>query len=55
VEQATFSIWKNLEKMNYFAYKHAAHAEVVRLTRERNWYSEELFARFQVIGTVPLN
>lgn len=55
VEQATFSIWKDPEKIKFFAYKDAAHAEVVKLTRERNWYSEELFVRFQVIRSVSLN
>jgi len=48
VEQATFSIWKSEEEMKYFAYKDEDHRKVIELTRERNWYGEELFARFQV-------
>lgn len=49
IQQATFSIWENLEAMKTFAYKQFSHHDVVKKTRERNWYKEELFARFQII------
>lgn len=49
--QATFSVWKSVEDVKTFAYRSAEHAEVIRKTREQDWYSEELFARFQIIGT----
>lgn len=49
VQQATFSIWKSGQEMMYYAYKSPFHAEVVKKTRELGWYSEELFARFEVL------
>ena len=49
-EQGTFSIWKNEASINDFAFKEAAHALVIRKTHEIGWYSEELFARFEVIS-----
>jgi len=51
IQQATFSIWKNTEKMVEYAYKSPQHKKVIQKTRELNWYSEELFARFEVIAT----
>lgn len=50
IYQATFSIWRNLAAMQQYAYKSPEHAKVISKTRLRNWYSEELFTRFQVIG-----
>ena len=44
--QATFSLWSSAEAMINYAYKNPKHAEMVKKTRELNWYSEELFARF---------
>lgn len=49
VEQATLSVWKSAELMQSFAYKDKRHAEVVKKTRELDWYSEELFSRFNVL------
>ena len=48
--QATVSIWKDMESMKSFAYGSIEHAEVIKKTRQRNWYSEELFARFQILS-----
>jgi heme-degrading monooxygenase HmoA len=60
--QATFSVWKSIDDVKAFAYKSPEHAEVIKKTRDENWYSEELFARFKPIasfgtlnGTDPLN
>ena len=48
-KQATFSIWENAESMKDFAYRSAEHREVIQKTKDENWYSEELFARFKLI------
>jgi len=49
LDQATFSIWENAESVKNYAYKTFDHADVIKLTREREWYKEELFARFEII------
>lgn len=51
VQQATVSFWRDAKALEQFAYRKSGHKEIVRLTRERNWYSEELFARFLPIAT----
>ncbi|UKT65527.1 DUF3291 domain-containing protein [Pedobacter mucosus] len=48
-DQATFSVWQDAESMKNYAYKSFDHADVIKLTRERKWYTEELFARFEII------
>ncbi|WP_034257517.1 hypothetical protein [Adhaeribacter aquaticus] len=50
VRQATFSIWKTENDIIQYAYKSAQHQQVIKKTRTDNWYSEELFARFEVLG-----
>ena len=49
LSQATFSVWKNHKSISDFAYKNKAHSEIIKKTRDRNWYSEDLFARFEII------
>ncbi|MEM1136230.1 MAG: DUF3291 domain-containing protein [Bacteroidota bacterium] len=49
VQQATISVWEDFESMKRYAYKNPIHQKVIRLTRQKNWYREEMFARFQVI------
>lgn len=46
IQQATFSCWPGAEALRDYAYKRKEHAEVVKLTRQLDWYSEEMFARF---------
>lgn len=52
IQQATFSIWDSFEAMTSYAYKNPMHEKVIRLTRKKNWYKEELFARFQPVMEV---
>lgn len=49
IKQATFSVWENATAIKDFAYKQKEHAEVIKKTRKNDWYSEELFARFEVL------
>ena len=46
--QVTFSIWPNSETMADFARKDGPHAKAIKSVREGNWFSEELYARFEV-------
>jgi heme-degrading monooxygenase HmoA len=51
-QMATFSLWKDEKSMFAYAYKNPEHMRVVKKTRELNWYSEELFARFRPFKSV---
>ena len=50
VQQATVSIWDDFEAVNTFAYKDRAHADIVKKTKQMNWYKEDLFSRFHLIS-----
>jgi len=47
IQMATFSLWNDKSALQQFAYKSKEHATAIKMTRELDWYSEELFARFQ--------
>lgn len=47
--QATFSLWRDAEAIQAFAYRDRTHAEVVERTRSEDWYGEEWFARFRPV------
>jgi hypothetical protein len=49
--QGTFSLWESADALRDFAYKNAPHRAVIEDTKRFNWYSEELFARFDLINT----
>jgi hypothetical protein len=49
IKQATLSIWDDIESMKSFAYKMKEHQTVIQKTRKENWYSEDMFTRFEVI------
>lgn len=54
LKQATFSIWGNIDAMKDFAYKMKEHQVVMQKTRKENWYSEEMFTRFEVISITSM-
>lgn len=49
--QGTFSLWETAQALRDFAYKNAPHRAVIEDTKRFDWYSEELFARFDLINT----
>ena len=44
---ATFSLWESRSAARNFAYSMPDHRDVIRRTRAEDWYSEEMFARFE--------
>jgi spheroidene monooxygenase len=52
VAQATFSVWRSQQDMMGFAHGPSApHAKAVARTRRTHGFSEELYARFSVVGS----
>ena len=51
LQMATFSLWKDKESLMDFAYKSREHAEAIKKTKSLDWYSEELFSRFEPYRT----
>jgi hypothetical protein len=52
IKQATVSTWESKEAMKLFSYQMKQHKDVIRKTREGNWYSEEMFVRFKPLKTL---
>ncbi len=50
LHQVTFSIWPDVPSMDHFARKDGPHARAIQAVREGKWFSEELYARFRVLG-----
>ena len=50
MHQVTFSIWPHTKAMANFARTDGPHARAIRAVREGNWFNEELYARFEIIG-----
>lgn len=48
--QATFSVWQSELDMKTFAYGSPAHQQVIAKARAGNWFGEEMFICFRVIG-----
>jgi hypothetical protein len=46
-QMATFSLWEKEASMLAYAYQNKDHLDVIKKTRQYNWYNEELFARFR--------
>jgi spheroidene monooxygenase len=51
LHQVTFSVWPDAAAMAAFARGNGPHGCAIRAVRDGNWFSEELYARFRVIGT----
>ena len=51
IQQATFSVWDSLDSVKNFAYGTGVHSKIVIKTRKRNWYKEDLFARFEILNS----
>ncbi|MGY6554318.1 MAG: hypothetical protein ACXIUM_07320 [Wenzhouxiangella sp.] len=47
INMATFSLWENEDALRAYAYQDEGHRGAITRTREYDWYSEELFSRFQ--------
>lgn len=50
LHQVTFTVWDSAEAMRAFAYRGDGHRSAIADVRAGDWFSEELFARFRVIG-----
>ena len=51
-QMATFSLWESEHFLKQFAYRRKPHQTAIAQTRSHDWYSEELFARFQPYRTL---
>ena len=48
--QVTFSIWPDVQTMSLFARGDTPHGRAIRAAREEGWFTEELYARFRLLG-----
>ncbi|MEV4637277.1 monooxygenase [Actinoplanes sp. NPDC049548] len=48
--QGTVSVWRSAADLTRFAYRQPEHRAVIARTAAVDWYAEELFARFAVLG-----
>jgi heme-degrading monooxygenase HmoA len=52
INMATFSVWADMDCVKAYAYGSKEHQTAIKMTRQHDWYSEELFARWQVFDVV---
>lgn len=50
LHQVTFSIWPDTHTMASFARENGPHAAAIRAVRDGDWFAEELYARFAILG-----
>ncbi|MFC3614262.1 spheroidene monooxygenase [Lutimaribacter marinistellae] len=50
LHQITFSIWPDTESMAAFARADGPHANAIKAVRDGEWFREELYARFRILG-----
>lgn len=51
LHQVTFSVWPDAAAMAAFARAGGPHAGAIRAVRAGDWFGEELYARFRILGT----
>ena len=51
LHQVTFSIWPDAAAMAHFARGDGPHGRAIAAVRQGDWFAEELYARFRVLGT----
>ncbi|ESW61374.1 MAG: spheroidene monooxygenase [Rhodobacter sp. CACIA14H1] len=51
LHQVTFSVWPDTASMAAFARGDGPHGRAIRAVRDGNWFDEELYARFRLLGT----
>ncbi len=49
LHQATLSVWESKDAMHAYAYQHDSHIRMIQETRQKGWYSEEMFAEFTIV------
>ena len=49
--QGTLSVWRDGDALRDFAHRGPEHVAAIRRTVTEGWYREELFARFEVLGS----
>ncbi|NEX44697.1 spheroidene monooxygenase [Rhodobacter sp. ETT8] len=49
--QVTFSVWPDAASMGQFARGNGPHARAIKAVRDGNWFAEELYARFALLGS----
>jgi spheroidene monooxygenase len=52
LHQVTFSVWPDTPSMVRFAHADGPHARAVKAVRAGDWFAEELYARFRLLGTI---
>ncbi|MEL6318328.1 MAG: hypothetical protein AAFR16_11905, partial [Pseudomonadota bacterium] len=50
INQVTFSVWRDYAHAKAFAYGDGPHRAAIRQVRARDWFNEELYARFEVLS-----
>ncbi|MEM8773955.1 MAG: spheroidene monooxygenase [Pseudomonadota bacterium] len=50
LHQVTFSIWPDTKGMARFARADGPHARAIKAVRDGDWFREELYARFNIVG-----
>jgi len=54
IQMATFSVWRNMDAILAFAYRDSHHKKAVSMTKQYDWYSEEMFSRFEIFKLIDL-